>query len=153
VARTEYDSTLRAIPFARAEFALVSRPDHKLARREQVSIRSLSGESLIIREQGSGSREAILKKLGQHGVTPSVVVESESLSFILAYIERRMGISFILLPEIEQQLNEGIVKQINLAEGNILFNADIVARRDEPMSIPMRYLVKLAKTPRKPVNP
>jgi len=148
VARREYDSSFRPIPFARADFVLVARPDHGLAQQEQVSIKSLDGESLIIREQGSGSRDAILKKLEHYGVTPSVVIESESLSFILAYIERRMGVSFILSHEIKDALAKGIVKQINLVEGNISFHSDIVTRRGEPLSVPTRYFLKIAKKTR-----
>jgi DNA-binding transcriptional LysR family regulator len=145
VARMDYDSSLRAIPFARAKFILVARPDHKLTKLEAASIKALHGEPLIIREQGSGSRDAIMKKLAQYEVEPSVMIESESLSFILAYIQRRMGISFVLSHEIEQQLAEGVVKQINLAEGDISFDADIVTRRDEPLSVPMRYFIKIAR--------
>jgi len=153
VARTEYDSSLRATPFAIAEFVVVARPDHPLAGGDEVSIKSLSGESLIIREQGSGSREAILKKLHKHGVTPSVVVESESLGFIIAYIGRRMGISFILSHEADQVLSQGILKRINLIEGNINFSADIVTRADEPMSLPMRQFVNIARKRPQPIRP
>lgn len=145
VARTEYDSSQRAIPFARAEFVLVARPDHALAQPLPVTIGSLDGEPLIIRERGSGSRDAILKKLRHHGVTPSVVIESESLSFILAYIERRMGISFILSHEIEDELAQGTVRKIKLVEGDIFFESDIVTRRGEPMSMPMRSFLKIIK--------
>ncbi len=145
VARQDYDSSLRAIPFARAEFILVARPDHRLARVEKASIQDLDGESLIIREQGSGSRNAVMKKLAEHGVQPSVIIESESLSFILAYIQRRMGISFVLFPEIQEQLAAGEVKQIHLIEGDISFDADLVTRRAEPLSVPMRYFIKIAR--------
>jgi hypothetical protein len=72
-------------------------------------------------------------------------VESESLSFILAYIERRMGVSFMLSHEIDAELASGRLRQINLQEGNIRFHSDIVTLRDEPMSVPMRYFLELAK--------
>jgi DNA-binding transcriptional LysR family regulator len=95
VARSEYGSD-KGCPFARAEFVLVARPDHPLVSTRPVSIKSLNGEAMILREQGSGSRNAILQLLRRFEVTPSLLVESESLSFILAYIERKMGVSFIL---------------------------------------------------------
>lgn len=145
VARTDYDSALRAIPFARAEFVLVARPDHELAQVPQTTMKALDGESLIIREHGSGSREAILKTLHWYGVKPSVVIESGSLSFILAYIRRRMGISFVLSHEIERELADGVVKRINLIEGDICFDADMVIRRGEPLSVPTRYFIKTAR--------
>lgn len=144
VARRDYDHALRAIPFAGAEFVLVSRPDHPLAERSPVSISELSGEPLILREHGSGSRAAIMRKLGDHNVTPAVVIESESLSFILAYIQRRMGISFILSHEIEDELETGILRRIDLLEGKITFQADLVVVRDRPMSMPMRSFVRIA---------
>jgi DNA-binding transcriptional LysR family regulator len=145
VASSTYDSSMRAIPFSRAEFILVARPDHRLAQANQASIKDLSGEALIIRERGSGSREVILKRLRQSGVNPSVVAESESLSFILGYIERRMGISFVLAQEVERELCEGVLKQIVLEEGTITFQADIVTLQGESWSIPLRHFIRIAR--------
>ena len=146
VARSEYGSDLKAIPFARAEFVLVARPDHPLVSSTgPVSIKSLNGEAMILREQGSGSRNAILQLLRRFEVTPSLLVESESLSFILAYIERRMGVSFILSHEIEDELSVSPKKPIHLLEGNIGFHADIVIRRNEPLSVAMGYFLEILK--------
>ena len=145
VARTSYDSSLKATPFAVAEFLLVCGPDHPLAKQKAIPITSLNGESLIIRERGSGLRNAILKKLAHHGVAPAVVVESDSLNFTLAYIERRMGVSFMLSHEIEDELATGRLRRVDLVEGNIRFQSDIVVRRDEQLSVPMRYFLQLAK--------
>ncbi|MEJ2715928.1 MAG: LysR family transcriptional regulator, partial [Deltaproteobacteria bacterium] len=77
VARSKYDSSLKAIPFAHCEFVLVARPDHPLTSKGPISIQSLSGESLIIRERGSGSRNAILGTLRRCGVSPAVFMESD----------------------------------------------------------------------------
>ncbi len=149
VARTKYPRLFRAIPFARADFLLVARPDHPLAVRGEVSLEELKGENLIIREHGSGTRDAILAKLHSCGITPSLVTESESLSFILAYIERRMGISFMLSHEIETELSGGLLKRIEVKEGEIGFYADIVRRRQDPVSIPMRHFLEIVRK-RKP---
>ncbi|MGB6067580.1 MAG: LysR family transcriptional regulator [Desulfomonilaceae bacterium] len=145
VARSEYGSDLRAIPFARAEFVLVARPDHRLATGSPVSIKSLDGEAMILREQGSGSRNAILQLLRRFDVTPSLLVESESLGFILGYIERKMGISFILSHEIEDELSRGVLKPIQLLEGTMGFQSDIVIRRNEPLSLALGYFLEILK--------
>lgn len=145
VARTTYDKSLRSVTFATEELLLVARPDHPLASGAPVSIEALSQESLIVREQGSGSRDVIQKRLQELGVTPSVMIESESLNFILAYIQRKMGISFIVAREIEQELSSGVLKTINLLEGNMRFHADIVFSRREPLSQPMRHFLKIVR--------
>ncbi len=145
VARSEYGSSLKAVPFAMARVVLVARPDHPLALQGTVSIKCLNGESMIIREHGSGSRNAILQTLRRYEVTPSVLVESESLSFILGYLERRVGVSFILSHEIDRELSQGGLKQINLLEGSIAFHADIVTLRNEPVSLPQAYFLEILK--------
>jgi hypothetical protein len=73
------------------------------------------------------------------------VVESESLAFILAYIARRMGVSFMLSHEIEGELAAGKLKRINLKEGNVDFYCDIVIRRNDPVSVPVRDFLEMAK--------
>ena len=92
-----------------------------------------------------GARNAIIEKLNKFRVTPSVLVESESLNFILAYIERRKGLSFMLSHEVETELASGALKQITLSEGNISFDSDIVTRRAQSMSVPMRYFLRIAR--------
>lgn len=144
VARTEYDSSLAAIHFARAEFILVARPDHPLASKSPVSIRSLNGESMITRERGSGCRNAVVDRLRHFGVAPSVLIESESLNFIRAYLERRKGLAFMLTHEVEQELLSGALKEIVLTEGTVGFESDIVLRRGEPASGPLQYFLALA---------
>lgn len=145
VARSQYDASLRSIPFARCEVVLVARPDHPLLADGPVPISTLNGESMIIRERGSGLRDAIAGKLGRFGVVPSVLVESESLSFILAYIERRKGLAFLLSHEIEDELASGALRTITLREGAISFQSDIVVRRNEPLSLPMKTFLKIAR--------
>jgi len=145
VARQEYGSQLKAVPFGKAVFKLVARPDHPLALQGTVSIQALNGESMITREPGSGSRSAIIRTLKRYKVTPSVLVESESLSFILSYIERRMGVSFILSHEIVEELAQGVLKEIKLEEGEISFRSDIVTRGDEPVSLPLGHFLEILK--------
>ena len=146
VARTSYDKSFRSIPFATEEMVLVARPDHRLATGAPVSIKALTGESLIVRERGSGSRDAVDRRLNDLGVSPSVMIESESLGFILAYIEKNMGVSFVLLREVQRELSTGILRQVHLLEGNIRFYADILLLRNNTMSSPMRDFLRIVRT-------
>lgn len=144
VARTNYDTCFKSFPFATVELTLVTRPDHPFSQKDAVSIRDLSEAFLIIREKGSGSRDAILKKLAEHHVKPSTIIESGSLSFILAYVERRMGVSFVMANEVAEELSRGVLRKINLLEGNIRFPADVVVLREKPMMAPVRQFLGIA---------
>ncbi|MCL5124842.1 MAG: LysR family transcriptional regulator [Deltaproteobacteria bacterium] len=144
VARTNYDTCFKSFPFAIVELVLVARPDHPLSQKNMVSIKDLSEALLIIREKGSGSRDAILRKLSEYEVKPSAIIESGSLSFMLAYVERRMGVSFVMSNEVSEELSKGLLKKIDLAEGNIEFPADIVVLRERPMIAPVRQFLSIA---------
>lgn len=144
VARADYGPALQSVPFARCEFILVARPDHPLAQAEIVSIDALKNAAVILREQGSGSRKAVLEKLARFGVRPSLMIESESLSFILAYVERRLGLAFVLAHEVEHKLLDGSLKRIDLMEGNISLESDIVWLRDEPTPLPITRFIEIA---------
>ncbi|MGC8659404.1 MAG: LysR family transcriptional regulator [Desulfomonilaceae bacterium] len=144
VARTNYDTGFKSFPFAIVELVLVARPDHPLSQRKKVSIKDLSQSLLIIREKGSGSRDAILRKLSEYEVKPSAIIESSSLSFMLAYVERRMGVSFVMSNEVSEELSKGVLKKIDLVEGNIKFPADIVVLRERPMAAPVRQFLSIA---------
>ncbi|MFH0957995.1 MAG: LysR family transcriptional regulator [Pseudomonadota bacterium] len=144
VARTNYDTCFKSFPFAVVELALVARPEHPFSQKDLVSIKDLSEAFLIIRERGSGSRDAILKKLAENDVKPSTIIESGSLSFILAYVERRMGVSFVMVDEVAKELSRGVLKKIDLLEGNIRFPTDIVVLREKPMLAPVRHFLRIA---------
>ena len=73
IGRLPYKSRLNVIPYSREEFSLVVSPQHRFAKCEAVSLGELENEPIIIRENGSGSRYAILSLLSSHGVNPSAV--------------------------------------------------------------------------------
>ncbi|MEJ2715929.1 MAG: hypothetical protein P8182_02135, partial [Deltaproteobacteria bacterium] len=59
--------------------------------------------------------------------------------------ERRGGVSFLLTHEIKDELDRGILKQINLEEVNISFDTDIIMRRGESISVATQHFVRLAR--------
>lgn len=144
VARTQYDSFFKSFPFTIVELSLVAMPDHPFSKQDRISIRSLSEALLIIREKGSGSRDAVLRKLAQHNVKPSSIIESGSINFMQAYSKSRMGVFFVTANEVADELASGALKKIDILEGNVQFPADIVVLREKPMMAPVRKFLAIA---------
>jgi DNA-binding transcriptional LysR family regulator len=144
VARTHYDSCFKSFPFTIVELSLVARPEHPFFKQDRISIRNLSDALLIIREKGSGSRDAILRKLAEHNVKPASIIESGSLNFMQAYAKSRMGIFFVTANEVADELASGALKKIDILEGNVKFPADIVVLREKPMMAPVRKFLAIA---------
>lgn len=145
IGRLPYKSNLNKIPYTKVEFCLVVPPQHKFTRRKKVSLKELVNEPIIIREQGSGARHALLSVLSSHDVKPSLLVEAESIEFIKEYVINGQGISFLYKPEIQAEVRKGLLKSIGIKEGPIFIQTDIVFPKDVELSPPAQAFLQLIK--------
>jgi DNA-binding transcriptional LysR family regulator len=137
---------LKVIPYSKEEFCLVTAPDHEFADKDKVSFRELQGEPIIIREQGSGSRHAILSLLRSKGVNPSVLVEAGSVEFIKEYVMKGRGITFLYKPEVEREKESGLLHCLCVEEDPLLVQTNIVFPRDADLSPPTKAFLGLVKS-------
>jgi DNA-binding transcriptional LysR family regulator len=150
IGRIPMDDRLRSAPFSQEEFCLVAPVDHPLAARAEVSLDELSDEPIIIREQGSGSRYAIVSLLESHQFEPSFVLEAGSVEFIKEYVIKGRGISFLYRPEIEREARQGLLTTLPIKEGPLFVQTDIVFPRDAVLSPPAQAFLDLIPRGRRP---
>lgn len=112
--RSRYDSQL-----CRQEaFFGVCAPGHRLAGRS-VPLDELTGERLILRESGSGTRAIFEEALHRQNYTLesfSSVVTISDFSTIKSLVADGLGISFLYAPVVEQELKSGTLARFDLAE-------------------------------------
>lgn len=145
IGRLPNPNRLKVIPYTREEFCLVTSPQHKFAGKEEVSYEELKDEPIIIREQGSGSRYAILSLLRSKGIEPSVLVEAGSVEFIKEYVMKGQGLSFLYKPEIEMEARMGLLVRLQMQGGPIFVQTDIVLPRDAEPSPSVQAFLLLAE--------
>lgn len=145
ICQINIDRRLKSIFFSSVEFVLVVSPQHRFSQRGSISFRELNGEPVILREKGSGSRTAILRRFDLYGIKPSVIIEVGSLDFIVGYVKQGKGISFMFEPDIKEELEKGLLKVIPIEEGNVIFFTDIVYHSEQPLSPPAQALLKIVE--------
>jgi len=145
IGRLPNPNRLKVIPYTKEEFCLVTSPQHKFAGKEEVSYEELKDEPIIIREQGSGSRYAILSLLRSKGIEPSVLVEAGSVEFIKEYVMKGQGLSFLYKPEIEMEARMGLLMRLPMRGGPIFVQTDIVLPRDAEPSPSVQAFLLLAE--------
>ncbi len=74
---------------------VVANKNHNLARKTNIPITSLDREPFIMREQGSGTREAVLKLFSKNNISVKVRLELGSNEAIKQAIMGGMGISVL----------------------------------------------------------
>ena len=89
----ELDTT--AEPFARHPLVIIAAPDHPLTRRRHIPLKSLTRESFIIREQGSGTRASMEHVFRERAVPFRATMEVSSNETIKQAVMAGMGLSFI----------------------------------------------------------
>ena len=145
ISQLNLDRKIKSSFFSTIEFVLVTSPEHRFSKRESISLRELNGEPVILREKGSGSRAAILRKFQEYGIWPSVIIEASSLGFIRDYVKQNKGVSFMFEPDIKEELEKGSLKVIPVEEGNIIFFTDIVYHSEKSLSPPAQAFLKMVE--------
>jgi DNA-binding transcriptional LysR family regulator len=93
----EDSDQIESVPFAPNPLVMVARVDHPLATQRNIPVSRLAQENLILREPGSGVRDAVLKQFAEAGLKPRVRMQLGSNEAIKHAIVGGLGISALSL--------------------------------------------------------
>jgi DNA-binding transcriptional LysR family regulator len=117
---------------------LIVPSDHHLAQLEEVAINDLKSEKMLIREEGSGTRKAMLEGLKRLAAIDikdlNIICRLGSTEAVISAVESGLGISFVssLAAEKAEKFNRvSIVKVSNLAISRKFYLAFNKRRWDE----------------------
>jgi DNA-binding transcriptional LysR family regulator len=86
---------IEVIPWREDELGLITPPTHRLATKRSIDLRELSGEPLIVREPGSGTRRVAERALAAHDVSPAVTLQLGSTEAIKKAVAAGLGVGFV----------------------------------------------------------
>ena len=85
----------QAASIAPHPFVIVASANHPLARKKQVQVEEIAKEAMIVREAGSGTRNAMEGFFKDHGIDPEIGMEMSSNEAIKQAVMAGLGLSFI----------------------------------------------------------
>ena len=144
VSRLHHLERLVVIPFLEEELVLIVPPDHPLAYKEGVSLEDLSGQSFILREMGSATRELVEESVRRKGVSMKVVMDLASNEAIKKAVEDGLGISIISKYVVKKEVEQGLLRMVILAEEKIMRKFFIIYHEDKYLSTTLRTFLKVA---------
>ncbi len=119
------------------ELALVVHPKHPLARKRSVSILDLTREPIILREEGSGTRQTIDEFLKYHGLSHRdlhIALVLGSTKSIKTTVEEGTGIALISKWAVKNELEDGRLKILNVKEGRIPRTVSLIFSKKKHLS-------------------
>jgi DNA-binding transcriptional LysR family regulator len=134
VASTEYPKSIQSIAFGKEEVLLVASPDHILAKKDSVTMKELTRFPLVMREEGSAIRKAVMDMFRKMRLTPTILYEASNPEFIKELLEKGEGASFIVRSAVEKELSQGMLKEITISDVSIAINTIIVYISEDSLS-------------------
>jgi DNA-binding transcriptional LysR family regulator len=93
-----------AVCFARNPLGIIAAPDHPLAKKRRIRLAELGEDSFLIRERGSGTRDAMERAFSAQKFQPTETVEIGSNETIKQAVMAGMGVSFLSLNTVGLEL-------------------------------------------------
>lgn len=126
--RERFDSVI----YSRENFIPVCSREYRF-RKEIRRMEDLTGERLILREEGSGTRELLVKDLERRNLSVhdfSKVIEIGDMSVIKSLAAYGCGISFLYEAAVKRELAEGTLKKIELEDFSMIHDFSFVWQKD-----------------------
>lgn len=99
-------------PFYQDELVIATSPEHSYHKEKIASFKNLQDEAWLIREQGSGTRIAMLNIFAKYHFTPQIEMEIDNNESIKQAIISNMGISILSKQSIELEEKVGLIKTL-----------------------------------------
>jgi DNA-binding transcriptional LysR family regulator len=109
------DESLHAEVVSEDKMAIVASPYHHfLQKKREFSLSELAEETWILREEGSGTRQAAENLFRMNGFTPNKIMEFGSTQLIKESVEAGLGITLLSRWAIDKELTNGYMGVIQV---------------------------------------
>ncbi|GAB6194439.1 hypothetical protein JCM39068_41920 [Desulfocastanea catecholica] len=110
------DKRVKMRYMGKKEIILVAAKESLLLPEDSVTVKTLNEIPLIVPLKGSGSRDIVINRLKEIGVTPKVAMESSSIPFIKHFICGDEGVSFLCRDVVLNELSNGLLKEVHILD-------------------------------------
>jgi DNA-binding transcriptional LysR family regulator len=134
----------RSEAFAAHPMVLVGPPGHALLRVGHVPVSALAPYPFIVREAGSGTRNAMQQFFAEHHFMPSISMEISSNETIKQAVMAGLGLSFLSLHTLGLELRSGLLQLLDVDGTPVMRTWHVVhlqSRLLSPLAEAFRYFL------------
>ena len=136
---------VEAFPFAPNPLVVIAPNHHPLVGRKNISLAEIAEEPFILREPGSGIRDAILRLFDAHGLRPKVRMELGSNEAIKHAVVGGLGLSVLSLHTLTLEGTTGPVAILDVEGFPILRRWYLVYPKGKELSVLASTFLEFAK--------
>lgn len=129
---------VKAYPFIDNEMVVVAAPDHPLAGQKNVSLKQISNARFLVREPGSGTRQAVERMLAAQGLEITPYMELGNAEAIKQGVMAGLGISVLSRRNLGLELSNNHIVVLDVAGFPLIRRWYAVHLRDKKLSLVAR---------------
>lgn len=138
------NENLVVTPLGKEELVVIASPSHPFGEGPTVSISQLNGQSFILREKGSGTREYIERQINKLRISINICMEIGSDEAIKRAVMEGLGISIVPIGIAEKEIDDGLLRHYYLREGKLLLEYSMVHHKDKYISGLIQSFMQMA---------
>lgn len=96
VANQKPSQKLYSFPLIKEDLVLITGNSHPLSRKRSVSLSEIAEYPLVIREEGSATKKAVLSAFDSLNIKPAVLIDMKSTEFIKQWVSQGTGVSLLI---------------------------------------------------------
>ncbi|MEZ5535300.1 MAG: LysR family transcriptional regulator [Thiolinea sp.] len=120
--------------FMENPLVMIASPQHPLAGKKQLSLQDIANERFVVREKGSGTRDAIERHLMAHGAYCKTSLEMRSNETIKHAVEAGLGLGIVSLHTVQPELQAGRLCLLDIEHFPIKRHWHIVTRKGKRLT-------------------
>ncbi len=140
------DDRLVSTVIYRDHLAFVVSPEHRFADRKSVSISELGMETFIAHNVVSPYRDVVVKEFQRRKVPLNMEVEMPTVESIRRLVQRNEGVAFLPRMCVEQELGQGLLREVDVEEMNVDRNIRLVYPAKRALSHAARAFLELVRS-------
>lgn len=137
------------VTLSKERFIAVCSKDNKILNKfknKKIYLKDLLGENLLIREEGSGSREIFLNNIKEKNYNINDFknyYEISNINIIKQLAIQNFGITFVYEVAVKEELKKGILYEISLEDFNVTHDFNFIWRKNSGFN---DYYMKIYKS-------
>ncbi|MCE0451706.1 LysR family transcriptional regulator [Brevibacillus sp. AF8] len=123
------------------ELVIVIPPTHRFTTATVLTVHDLSGESLVLTEEGCTYRGMLLEAFGEVGMTQRIACQFSNPEAIKQCVRCGLGVALLPLMAVKRELTEGVLRAIPFQSNKAPFSIQLVYHKKKWLSPSMVTLV------------
>jgi DNA-binding transcriptional LysR family regulator len=146
VSKVEDLNGVKYEPFLKERVLLFASPDHPLARKKKgILFRELEGQSIIMRDTGSGTHKIVKEAFVRRGMAPHMLLEISNVDCMKQIVEKGKDLSFLAHCALAEDLMKGQFRIIPILDETFYLDIYIAYLNDQPMSPAAKAFLRILR--------